>query len=229
MARLPRLAIGGELHLVAQRGVAGTALFPDAADRAHYTSALRDAAKDCGVAVHAYVLLEEEVQLLLTPSDAAGLTRAMQRTARRYVGGLNSRHARQGSVWHGRFRSTVVEPSWLLRCMACLEQAPLRRGLVSSPGDWPWSSAGHHLGRRADPLVVTHPQLWTLGNTPFEREARYREFLERMLTPKEVGLIASALDGGWVLGSAAYAGDIERRTARRARPSARGRPAKAAA
>jgi len=224
MARLPRLSVGGELHLVAQRGVAGAPLFLDPVDRTHYTDALRDAAKECGVAVHAYVLLDDSVTLLLTPNDAPGLTRCMQRTARRYVGGLNSRHQRQGSVWSGRFRSAVVEPVLLLPCMAYVEQAPVRLGLVASAQEWPWSSAAHHVGRRADPLVVEHPDLWRLGNTPFEREARYREFMERMLTSKEMGAISAALAGGWVLGSEAYVRSVEQATTRRVRPRARGRP-----
>lgn len=226
MARLSRLAVGGELHLVAQRGVAGAPLFLDPTDRTHYTDALRDAAKECGVAVHAYVLLDDSVTLLLTPNDASGVTRVMQRTARRYVGGFNSRHQRRGSVWSGRFRSAVVEPTLLVQCMAYVEQAPVRLALAASAHEWPWSSAPHHLGRRTDPLVVEHPELWRLGNTPFEREARYRDFLERMLTPADVHAISAALEGGWVLGSDAFARGVEQATMRRVRPRARGRPAK---
>ncbi len=225
MARLPRLAVGGRLHLVAQSGLAGQPVFRDAVDRTNYLVALRDAAKECHVAVHAYVLLDDEVQLLLTPAQAADLTRVMQKTARRYVGGFNSRHACRGSVWGDRFRSTVVEAdTYLLPCMVAIEQAPVWRQLVAAPDEWKWSSAAHHLGRRVDPLVSAHPFLWRLGNTPFEREARYREILERSLTSREIERLSTALARGWALGTEAFVEEIEQAAARRARPAARGRP-----
>lgn len=225
MARLPRLAVGGRLHLVAHGAAAGQALFRDAVDRTHYLSALRDAAKECHVAVHAYVLLDDEVQLLLTPVKGTDLTRVMQKTARRYVGGFNSRHACRGSVWGDRFRSAVVEAeSFLLPCMVAVEQAPVRRQLATVPDEWKWSSAAHHLGRRADPLISAHPLLWRLGNTPFEREARYREILERTLASSDIERLQAALARGWALGSATFVREIEQTAARRVLPATRGRP-----
>lgn len=225
MARLPRLAVGGHLHLVAQSGRGGQPVFRDAVDRSSYLGALRDAAKDCRVAIHAYVLLDDEVQLLLTPTEAADLTRVMQKTARRYVGGFNSRHACHGSVWGGRFRSAVVEAElFLLPSMAAIEQAPVRRQLVAAADEWKWSSAAHHLGRRADPLLTAHPCLWRLGNTPFEREARYKEVLERALTHAEIQNFSAALANGWALGSDGFIEQIEQAAARRVRPAPRGRP-----
>lgn len=225
MARLPRLAVGGRLHLVAQSGLAGQPVFRDAVDRANYLAALRDAAKECQVAVHAYVLLDDEVQLLLTPAQAADLTRVMQKTARRYVGGFNSRHACRGSVWGERFRSTVVEAeTFLLPCMVAIEQAPVRCQLAGAPEEWKWSSVAHHLGRRVDPVISAHPLLWRLGNTPFEREARYREILERSLTSREVERLSAALARGWVLGPQAFVAEVEQAVSRRVRPAPRGRP-----
>lgn len=225
MARLPRLAVGGRLHLVVQRGRVGQPVFRDAVDRATYLSALRDAAKECRVAVHAYVLLDAEVQLLLTPDAAQGLTRVMQKTARRYVGRFNSRHGASGPVWGGRFHSTVVEPAgYLLSCMAYIEQAPVRTELVLTADDWKWSSAAHHLGRRLDPLLSEHPVLWQLGNTPFEREAKYRQLLEQVLAPSIAVEISAALTSGWVLGMPSFVDEIEKAAGRRARPVSRGRP-----
>lgn len=225
MARLPRLAVGERLHLVVQRGRPGQPVFRDAVDRASYLSALRDAARECHVAVHAYVLLDDEVQLLLTPAAASDLTRVMQKTARRYVGGFNSRHAASGSVWGGRFRAAVVEPAgFLLPCMAYIEQAPVRCGLALTAGEWKWSSAAHHLGRGPDPVLSEHPGLWRLGNTPFEREAKYREMLEQALAPVQLERISAVLASGWALGSDVFIAEIEQAASRRARPAPRGRP-----
>ena len=78
MARLPRLSIAGCPHHVLQRGNNRQPVFMDDADRVRYLALLGEAASRFKVAVHAYVLLDNHAHLLLTPSDAAGLTQTMQ-------------------------------------------------------------------------------------------------------------------------------------------------------
>ena len=70
MARLPRLAVAGELHHVLLRGHNGQAVFADDADRAAFVELLREPAARQGVAIHAYALLDREVHLLATPAEA---------------------------------------------------------------------------------------------------------------------------------------------------------------
>src|SRR5436190_20927952 len=107
MARLPRLAVAGQPHLVIQRARAGQPAFADDADRRLYLDALIGAARSCAVAVHAYALLDDEVCLLATPHQADALGRAMQRVGRAYVPVYNRRHGRQGALWAGRFQATA--------------------------------------------------------------------------------------------------------------------------
>src|SRR5678815_4899747 len=110
MARLPRLVVPGLPHCVIQRGHNGQAVAVDDADRQAYLRALRDAAATHAVALHAYALLDAEVQLLVTPTGAPSLSRMMQELGRRYVSAYNARHARSGTLWDGRFRAAVIEP-----------------------------------------------------------------------------------------------------------------------
>jgi len=60
MARLARLVVAGQAHLVLQRGHNGARVFSDAADRAAYLAALREAAAAEAVQVHALALLDSE-------------------------------------------------------------------------------------------------------------------------------------------------------------------------
>ena len=62
------------------------------------------------VALHAYALLDDAVQLLLRPPSDAALSRMMQALGRRYVAAFNRRHGRSGTLWDGRFRAGVVQP-----------------------------------------------------------------------------------------------------------------------
>jgi putative transposase len=225
MARLPRLCVPGWPHLVLQQGHNREPAFRDDADRALFRQLLHEAAPAHGVQVHAYGLQDGEVRLLITPSAADALSGMMQAIGRRYVASFNRRHGRSGALWDGRFRGTVVEPrQHLLPCMLFVE------GLVSGDDDpthAPWSSAAHHLGLRTESWITDPPQFWSLGNTPFEREAAYRLLVKQALTETELRRIATAVMTGWPLGDEAFVATLAENTPRRLAPLARGRPRRA--
>lgn len=228
MARLPRLVVPGQPHLILQRGRDARPVFIDDADRLGYLDALRAAMRDSGVALHGYVLMDNHVHLLATPSTAEGLGKAMQRLGRRYVHAFNARHGRSGSPWEGRFRAAPIDPElYFLACLRHLEMNPVRHGLVVVPEDYRWSSAAHHAGRRRDPLVSEHPMFWRLGNTPFEREATWRALNQLPLDPGQARAIREAAAKGWALGGRSFLREAARATDRRLAPLARGRRAAA--
>jgi putative transposase len=216
MARLPRLVVAGQAHYVIQRGLRDRPVFVDNDDRNAYLLALREAARGENVQVHAYALLDHEVQLLATPAEDQALGRLVQAVGRRYVSAHNRRHGRSGTLWAGRFRCAVVEQGPHLFDV-------LR--LIDSAGAEPLhTSAQHRLGGSVDPLLTDPPEFWRLGNTPFERQARYGRLLASGLANARADALRRAAWGGWAAGSAAFAADVEQRTARPARPRARGRP-----
>jgi putative transposase len=224
MARLPRLCVPGWPHLLVQTAHDRQAAFRDDADRVLFLDLLRDAAATHRVVIHAYGLLDVEVRLLVTPAAADSLSRLMQTIGRRYGSHFNRRHGHVGSLWAGRFRATVIEPErHLLGCMRYAEAlaGAADRGTVL---ERQWSSAAHHLGERADTLVSDHLQYWSLGNTPFEREAAYREISQQALTLEEVSNISAAVSKGWPLGSPAFVARLSAETERRLAPLPRGRP-----
>lgn len=177
MARLPRLILPGQAHHVILRGNNRQAIFFSDLDRQQLLATLAEVAAQYQVAIHAYVLMDNHLHLLLTPSTAEALSRMMQSLGRRYVGWFNARHQRSGTLWEGRFRVGLIEGErHLLACMRYIELNPVRAGLCIEPAQWPWSSAAHHLGLARSPLITEHELYWSLGNTPFEREHAYREF-----------------------------------------------------
>lgn len=225
MARAKRLALAGELHHLLQRGHNHQSVFVDDTDRASYLTMLRDAANEYGVALHAYVLLASEVHLLATPREAIAVSRLMQSMGRRYVAWFNRRHGRSGTLWEGRFRASVIEGAVMgLDAMLYVETLPVRVGQVSAAGDWPWSSARHHLGRRRDPVITEHPAYWALGNTPFERELAHahklQEGIEAVLAER---FERAVMQGRWV-GSAPFAAAVATRAGMQEPPRPRGRP-----
>jgi putative transposase len=229
MARLARLVAPGLPHLIVHRGHNGQAVFTDDGDRALYRQALSEAAAAARVALHGYALLPGEVRLLVTPDSVDALGSMMQSLGRSFVRAFNLKHQRTSTPWEGRFRSTVIEAErHFLSCLRFAEAVDLAGMALAQPQGVPsWSSAAHHLGLSTDPLVTEHGAFWTLGNTPFEREAAYRRRLEQALPHGEVVAIAAAVLKGWPLGSPEFAERIADLTGRRTQPLPKGRPRRA--
>lgn len=197
MARLPRLILPGQPHHVILRGNNRQAIFFSDLDRQHLLATLGEVAAQYGVAIHAYVLMDNHLHLLLTPQSTEALSRLMQSLGRRYVGWFNARHHRSGTLWEGRFRAGLIEGErHLLACMRYIELNPVRAGLCIGAAQWPWSSAAHHLGLARSALVTEHEMYWSLGNTPFEREHAYREFIgQGVPTAEQTRFTEAALRG----------------------------------
>lgn len=225
MARLPRLALAGHAHLVSLYGHSAQPVFVDDDDRRQFLAALREAALQQQVAVHAYVLLAGHVHLLLTPQLAASLGALMQGLGRRYGAAFNRRHQRQGTLWAGRFCATVVQPgAATLEAMLFIDHHPLRSGAVAAAQDAVWSSTRHHLGLQRDPLITDAAAWWALGNTPFEREATYRRLLDEGMPQPRAQALAQAARKGWAVGDATFLAGLAQHTQRPVQARPRGRP-----
>lgn len=227
MARLPRLIIPNQPHHVIQRGNDRQLIFRDNDDYVVFLGRLREAAKQFQVAIHAYVLMPNHLHLLASPSNQDGLGRMMQWIGRHYVPYFNHKYGRVGTLWQGRYKTTVIDAElYFMTCCRYIELNPTRAGIVANPADYPWSSLAHHVGTATDPLITDHPLHWALGNTPFEREAAYKALLEQALSVKEITALSEATLKGWALGSENFKLALEKKVSRRVRPAKRGRPFK---
>jgi putative transposase len=204
MAPLARHYVPEQPQHVILHGFTGPA-FLDEGDYRYFLACLADAARVADLAVHAWVLMPDAVQFLVTPSYESSVAMAMQAVGRRYVETFNRRHGRRGTVWRGGYRATVIEPDrYFLLASQVIDHAPVGNRLVAEPGNYPWSSYTHHIGLRVDSFIKDHPLYRALGNTPFERHQAYRDLGAQPLDECEVdNLMRSTLEGR-VLGSAAY-------------------------
>ena len=227
MARQPRLILPNEPHLIIQRGNDNQVIFRDDEDHRRFLEWLRESAKFYRVAIHAYVLMPNHLHVLATPSDEEGLAAMMQKVGRLYVPWFNNKHGRSGTLFQGRFRTSVIDPdAYFLACIRYIELNPLRNQLAFDPLDYPWSSYAHHAGVRPDPLITDHAKYWELGNTPFQREAAFIELAQQGMSGQELDTINAAVLKGAPLGSHAFKVELEQKTKRQILPAKRGRPFK---
>ena len=225
MARLPRLTLANMPHHIIQRGNNSGEIFVDAQDRLAMLDLMREMARRFDVDVHAYVLMPNHFHLLLTPKTEQGVPQFMQALGRSYVRYFNNRHGRTGTLWEGRYRSTLLQAEqWLLPTMVSMDLNPVRAGLVHRALDWPWSSYAHSAGIQHDGLISPHALFWALGNTPFARDAAYVKAVEAGLDRDTQEQISHAALRGWALGDPEFIKNLQHQTERRVMRQKAGRP-----
>jgi putative transposase len=188
------------MHLV-QRGINRQPCFFSDGDYAGYLGLLKSFAAKHGCSIHAYCLMTNHVHLLLTPRQRGACAKVMKEVNQRYVQRLNFQTGRSGTLWEGRFHSSlVVTDDYALCCYRYIELNPVRAGMVSQPGDYTWSSYHANAGAAGDPLVSAHDAYLSLGSTESARIRAYRGLFDVQLPQDDVEAIRKATSGGYRIG-----------------------------
>lgn len=180
------------------------------------------------VAVHAWIVLPDQITVLATPGNAQALPRLMQALGRRMGSGLL-----RTRVYAGRYHNALLEPGrWVLPAMLWVESQAVAGRQVAAATQWPWSSAAEHAGQATSAAYPTgwlldHPDYWHEGDTPFARQAAWRKRLANGLPEAQSRQIEAALHGQWALGEKIFLTHLGRLASRRVSPAPRGRPRKA--
>jgi REP-associated tyrosine transposase len=225
MPRRARLRIAGApLHIIQRGNNRGACFFADQ-DYGYYLQRLGELAVRYACAIHAYVLMTNHVHLLLTPRQPEGASLLMKHLGQRYVQFVNRVYERSGTLWEGRFRSSIVQAeAYLVRCQRYIELNPVRAGMVDSPGAYRWSSFGANALGRRDVLITPHPVFRALGLDDSSRRARYLELFRSELASSELEEIRVSTNAGYALGSERFRREIAAALGRRAGPGRSGRP-----
>ena len=159
MARIARIVVPGIPLHITQRGNRRQQTFFCDGDYRLYVTLMRRWCDQYEVAIWAYCLMPNHVHLIACPTDEAGLSKAIGEAHRRYTRKINFREGWRGYLWQGRFASFPMDESYLLAAARYVELNPVRAGMVSHAGGFPWSSARAHLRGRDDALVQVRPLL----------------------------------------------------------------------
>jgi len=202
MPRSPRLDVPGlPVHIV-QRGNNRQPCFLEDSDRTYFLYALQEACRDRQCQLHAFVLMTNHVHLLVTPLEQQGASLLMMDLGRRYVRYFNDMHDRSGTLWEGRFRSSLVETGrYCLACYRYIELNPVRAGIVPHPELYRWSSYRTNAMGIPDSLIIPQSEWLELGANDELRRRAYRTLFEQTPGPQELKAIRLALQGGRPLGS----------------------------
>jgi putative transposase len=168
--------------------------------------------------------MTNHVHLLVTGQDEHSISKMMKRLGESYVRRFNKIHQRTGTLWEGRFRSSVVDTEhYVLACYRYIESNPVRAGIVSHPEQYRWSSFGANALGERDDLARPHECYLALATSIDERKKAYRALFACDEEIDELARIRAALNGGFALGSKDFTDRIEQRTGRRAERMTKGR------
>ena len=202
MPRRPRYCpIGIPVHVI-QRGNNRQTLFTSDKDIAAFAHWLHAGAIKFDVQVHGWVFMTNHVHLLITPLQDDAVSRLNQYLGRLYVRYFNFTYARSGTLFEGRFKSSLVQQEeYLLTCLRYIELNPVRAGMVTDPGNYRWSSyQAHGLGARGG-MWTPHPVYLALGNCRSTRQTAYRSLMSETLDSDVIAKIRHCANSGLVLGS----------------------------
>jgi len=208
--RRPRFCPPGIPVHVIQRGNNRQACFTSEEDIAAYANWLREGASLWDIRIHGWVFMANHIHLLMTPMQDGAISKLMQFLGRQYVRRFNYRYARSGTLFDGRFKSSLVQDErYLLICLNYIELNPVRAGMVTGPGRYKWSSFRSHGFGRPVTMWSPHPVYLNLGLTPKERQTAYRELVRTSIPTEVIAKIRHCANTGLVLGTEKFREEIE--------------------
>jgi len=183
MPRLPRLNLVGIPQHIIQRGNNKQVCFYVEKDYTVYLDKLNEYGKKYNVSIHSYILMTNHVHLLLTPEEEGnGVSRLMQSLGRYYVRYINQTHGRTGTLWQGRFKSTLVDSEkYFLTVSRYIELNPVRANMVGHPAEYPWSSYQKNAIGKSIELLTPHDCYQSLGQADEERQKVYRGLFDELI------------------------------------------------
>ncbi len=135
---------------------------------------------------------------------------------RRYVQYINKSYQRTGTLWDGRYKSSLVQAQdYLLLCHRYIELNPVRAAMVADPACYRWSSHRANGLGQTDSLLTPHAIYETLGHTAQLRCEAYRALFSSAFDDEAITDVRLATQQGQPLGNGRFLDTIQRMTGQR--------------
>lgn len=167
--------------------------FYAAEDYRYYLHSLLNHTATFSCALHAYVLMSNHVHLLLTPAHEKSVITLIEQLGELYNQYFNRTYRECGSSLGKRFNCYLIhEEEALLDCQRYIELNPVRNGVVTHPGEYPWSSYRANAHGVNSNSLTPHPSYLLLGNSKSQRMVTYRDLFLQSVDHKRRNSISGA-------------------------------------
>jgi putative transposase len=227
MPRTARIAPGGWVFHVLNRGNARMEIFGKDADYRAFELILRETAERFNLRLLFYCLMPNHWHLVLWPRGDGDLGRFMQRLTITHVRRwhLHRHSVGHGHLYQGLYKSfPIQQDEHFLTVCRYVERNPLRANLVRLAENWPWSSLSL-LQKPQSTAASERPQL---AAWPVDRPKNWLQLVNQAQTAAEEEALRRAVQRGRPFGGVAWEKRAATRLGLQSTLRARGRPRKVA-
>jgi putative transposase len=220
MPRTARIAPGGIIQHVLNRGVGKSKLFRGRKDYEAFQRCLIEAMEKIPMRVLGYCVMPNHWHLLLWPKRDGDLGRFMMQLTNTHVRRWMTAHDEVGSghLYQGRYKNFAMENDEHLSTVErYIARNAVRAKLVDRAEQWKWSAVGQ--GALVPDLRVP------LTASPQPRRSDWLEWVNLPQTPTEEAAIRACIAQNRPYGDARWLGQVQKRLGWR-EPGKPGRPKK---
>ena len=219
MARKVRIFVENTSQHVILKSLNALTLFKDEDDYKTFINIIKELSIKYSIEVHAYVLMAHYFEFLATPKHADSLSKFMQSLGRNYVGHFNKKYSRTGTLWEGRYKSSLIEDDvYLFDVMKFIE--------LQASKNHQFSSVGKNLFNKIDSITSHHKLYKKLGFTDQQRLEKYSQFFHSILDDEKSKFISLCLEKQLVTGTLEFIKNLEKVVGMTLTSKSRGRPKK---
>ena len=154
-------------------------MFKNADDFTQFRRTILKYISEVPIFIHHYIFMHTHVHILAWVDDTSVLASIMKCIGVSYNHYYRRNYGFHGHLWHGRFRTVVIESeSHWAACGRYIELNPVRANICQRPEKYPWSSYHYYAFGKEDPLLrpikgMTMCEKWVPG----VGSRKYREFV----------------------------------------------------
>jgi putative transposase len=222
MPRTARLAPGGMIFHVLNRGVGRMRLFLRDADFEAFERILAKTLETRPMRILSYALMPNHWHLVLWPQHEGDLGAFMQKLTITHARNWQEHRQRvgYGHLYQGRYKSVPVESDeHFYQVVRYVERNALRAGLVRQAENWRWSS----LWRR---LHGTPEEQALLSDWPLPQPRAWKQYINQPQTEAELAALRRSVQRGQPYGGERWVNLTAKRLGLESTLRKRGRPFK---
>ena len=219
MARKRRIFLENLSQHVLLSSLNNMHIFPNKIDYEVFIKILEEINQKYYIQIHAYIIMPTYFEFVATPKDADTLPKFIQSLGRKYVSYFNEKYARTGTLWEGRYKSSLVEDDlYLFDVMKYIES--------QSDKDYEFSSVHKNLYAKLDGIITCHKLYKKLGYTDEQRVSKYTDFFNLDFDEEKYKFITTCINKQLITGSLAFIKRLENLIGITLISKTRGRPKK---
>ncbi|MEA3315538.1 MAG: SapC family protein [Campylobacterota bacterium] len=227
MARKVRVFIENTPQHIILKSIDNTILFKDESDYLFFIDILNNLTSKIDIYIHSYVLMPKYFEFLATPKDDSTISKFMQSLGRQYVWYFNKKYNRTGTLWEGRYKSSLVEDRlYLFEIMRYIESLPKIDNIILDEKEYKYSSIQRNLFNKKDSIITYHNLYKKLGFTQSSRIKNYFNIFYSDIEKQKRDFIITSLEKQLVTGSFEYIKELEKLAGLTLISKNRGRPKK---